>query len=239
MSKFQVDPKIEGYYPNTHAVVSLKKRDPEKAIHAAGQMLLFISDWSEKYPEELTTEFLYTSVEDIKKLMEVIGRDGSMFSFGQMLLTRMVSLCKASEKSELLVKRIDKKIDKWVSKVNNKRTRLPSYDKVFREIKISLKKVHQSRIMTRSDKIRLTSRLNNLSALLGEKKSLKIDKQIRKGRILLKEINRALDLATIDDLDTQNVQAIKKMFDEVQLSYVSPHLEDEIDEVYERLRPYL
>jgi hypothetical protein len=239
MSKFQVDPNIEGYVPNISAVVSLKKRNPEKAIHAAGQMLLFLSDWSEKYPEELTTEFLFGSIDDIKELLRVIGQEGSMYSFGQVLLTRMVSLCKQTKKSEELVKRVMKKIDKWFSKVNNNRTRLSSYDKVSQDIKITMKKVRQSRIMTHSDKVRLRGRLTKLGELLAEKKALKVDKQMRKGRILLKEIDRALDLAEIEDIDDQNIQAIKKMFDEVQLSYVSHLLEDEIDEVYKRLSPYL
>lgn len=239
MSKFQVDPNIEGYVPNISAVVSLKKKNPEKAIHAAGQMLLFLSDWSEKYPEELTTEFLFGAIADIKELMRVVGQEGSMYSFGRILLTRMISLCKETKKSEELVKRVMEKIDKWFSKVNNNRTRLPSYDKVSRDIKITMKKVRQSRIMTHSDKVRLIGRLTKLGELLAEKKALKVEKQMSKGRILLKEINRAIDLAEIDGLDAQNIQAIKNMFDEVQLSYVSPLLEGEIDEVYKRLSPYL
>jgi hypothetical protein len=236
---FQVDPNVDGYIPNIRAVVSLKKKNPEKAIHAAGQMLLYLSDWSEKYPEELTKDFLYEMIADIKKLMEVVGPKSYMYNVGRVLLTRMVALCKASEKSYEFVMRLTKKFDKWTSKVNNNRTRLPSYDKVESDIDLALKKLRQSRLLTKSDKLRLIGRLLKLKDVLVEKRAVKVEKQVKKGRILLKEINRALDLAEIDGLDAENIQAIRGMFDEVQLSYVAHLLEGEIDKTYERMMPYI
>ena len=234
MSDFDPDPRIIPYLRSRDLgpILRIYKTDPEEAKEMADA----IFQWYAHLLEDDSVDQLWEPVREIELILKKIDLDPPTKSFGKILLMRQKRALERAKKSEKIQEKLYSRLKIWDRKVRNKRTRMSTFDKIEKEVEQMIKSVEASEQITNVYKGSILSRINYLVELMTEKKRERVEKEVKRQKIVLDEINMAL---TMGDLGREGYKALAEMLDEVQLSYSAFILEDEIDEVYEKLRPHL
>lgn len=237
---FQKHDGMDGYYPDMYQIENIMREKPTLGEEAINQTLLFISDWTDKGRDEMNTEHLGESWDDIELMLKLLKEAkirGEVYSFGSLLLKRIKRLYKSYEASEKVEKKIWSDLDKATKKTENTRVRFSTILKLEKWSKEKLEEVYDSKEILEERRVHIVNALKRfIAGPLQDALDRNTEKALKKHRLVLREVEFSLDNEV---LSNEDISGIKEMITSVESSYVADLLRKEIRKIKSKMSKYL